>query len=64
MASESAFSAGGRVLNNRRTRLAPPILDCLICLKDWEDTRLGIRKRSAHDEFRGYFADSDIDGDD
>jgi hypothetical protein len=63
VASESAFSAGSRVLDERRSRLAPDILDCLICLKDWEDARLGIQKRSAKDEFRGYFADSDIDSD-
>ncbi|KAF7142544.1 hypothetical protein RHSIM_Rhsim05G0024900 [Rhododendron simsii] len=63
VASESAFSAGKRVLDERRSRLAPYILDCLICLKDWEDARLGIQKRSAKDEFRGYFVDSDIDSD-
>ncbi|KAI8534491.1 hypothetical protein RHMOL_Rhmol10G0094100 [Rhododendron molle] len=63
VASESAFSAGSRVLDEKRNRLAPDILDCLICLKDWEDARLGIQKRSAKDEFRGYFADSDIDSD-
>ncbi|KAF7129369.1 hypothetical protein RHSIM_Rhsim10G0105800 [Rhododendron simsii] len=63
VASESAFSAGKRVLDERRSRLPPDILDCLICLKDWEDARLGIQKGSAKDEFRGYFADSDIDSD-
>ncbi|KAF7129159.1 hypothetical protein RHSIM_Rhsim10G0110300 [Rhododendron simsii] len=62
VASESAFSAGKRVLDER-SRLAPDILDCLICLKDWEDARLGIEKRSTKDEFRGYFADSDIEND-
>ncbi|KAI8538478.1 hypothetical protein RHMOL_Rhmol09G0107100 [Rhododendron molle] len=56
-------SVSSRVLDERRSRLAPDILDCLICLKDWEDARLGIQKRSAKDEFRGYFADSDIDSD-
>ncbi|KAF7138120.1 hypothetical protein RHSIM_Rhsim07G0042700 [Rhododendron simsii] len=64
VASESAFSAGKRVLDEKRSRLAPDILDCLLCLKDWEDARLGIQKRSAKDEFRDYFSDSDIDGDD
>ncbi len=63
VASESAFSAGKRVLDDKRSRLAADILDCLICLKDWEDARLGIQKGSAKDEFRGYFADSDIDSD-
>ncbi|KAI8551145.1 hypothetical protein RHMOL_Rhmol06G0162200 [Rhododendron molle] len=63
VASESAFSAGKRVLDEKRSRLAPDILDCLLCLKDWEDARLEIQKRSAKDEFRDYFSDSDIDGD-
>jgi hypothetical protein len=63
VASESAFSAGKRVLDEKRSRLAPDILDCLMCLKDWEDARLGIEKRSAKEEFRGYYADSDIDSD-
>ncbi|KAF7139308.1 hypothetical protein RHSIM_Rhsim07G0152900 [Rhododendron simsii] len=63
VASESAFSAGNRVLDERRSRLAPDILDCLICLKDWEDARLGIQKCHPGDEFRDYFSDSDIDAD-
>ncbi|GAB2269685.1 hypothetical protein Dimus_004607 [Dionaea muscipula] len=54
-------SAGSRVLDDKRSKLALDILDCLICLKDWEDERLGIKKRSAKDEFRDYFTDSDID---
>ncbi|KAI8568148.1 hypothetical protein RHMOL_Rhmol02G0174900 [Rhododendron molle] len=62
--SESAFSAGKRVLDDKRSRLALDILDCLLCLQDWEDARLGIQKRSAKDEFRDYFSDFDIDGDD
>ncbi|KAF7141487.1 hypothetical protein RHSIM_Rhsim06G0083600 [Rhododendron simsii] len=63
VASESAFSVGNRVLDERRSRLAPDILDCLICLKDWEDARLGIQKCHPRDEFRDYFSDSDIDAD-
>jgi hypothetical protein len=63
VASESCFSAAKRVLDDKRSRLAPDILDCLISLKDWEDTRLGIKKACPKDEFRGYFADSDVDND-
>jgi hypothetical protein len=63
VASESCFSAANRVLDDKRSRLAPDILDCLMCLKDWEDIRLGIKKASPNDEFRSYFADSDIDSD-
>jgi hypothetical protein len=63
VASESAFSAGKRVLDERRSRLAPDILDCLVCLKDWEDARLGLQKCHPREEFRDYFDDSDIDAD-
>ncbi|KAI8547617.1 hypothetical protein RHMOL_Rhmol07G0209200 [Rhododendron molle] len=63
VASESAFSAGNRVLDERRSRLAPDILDYLICLKDWENAGLGIQKCQPRDEFRDYFLDSDIDAD-
>ncbi|KAI8572699.1 hypothetical protein RHMOL_Rhmol01G0220200 [Rhododendron molle] len=64
VASESAFSTGKRVLDEKRSRLAPDILDCLLCLKDWENAHLGIQTKSAKDELRDYFSDSDIDGDD
>ncbi|KAI8572702.1 hypothetical protein RHMOL_Rhmol01G0220200 [Rhododendron molle] len=53
-----------RVLDEKRSRLAPDILDCLLCLKDWENAHLGIQTKSAKDELRDYFSDSDIDGDD
>ncbi|CAA0829272.1 Unknown protein [Striga hermonthica] len=35
VASESAFSAGGRVVDPFRNRLEPEIVEALICLKDW-----------------------------
>lgn len=63
VASESAFSAGKRILNDKRTRLAPEILDCLSCLKDWEDARLDLQQCHPREEFRDYFEDSDIDDD-
>ncbi|KAI8538509.1 hypothetical protein RHMOL_Rhmol09G0109200 [Rhododendron molle] len=53
-----------RVLDEKRNRLALDILDCLLYLKGWEDARLGIQKRSNKEEFKDYFSDSDIDGDD
>lgn len=35
VASESAFSAGGRVVDPFRSRLEPETVEALICLKDW-----------------------------
>ncbi|KAK1272218.1 hypothetical protein QJS04_geneDACA020942 [Acorus gramineus] len=37
VASESSFSTSGRILSERRTRLAASSLEALICLKDWSD---------------------------
>ena len=37
VASERAFSASGRVLDDRRTRLKPETLEMCVCYKDWLD---------------------------
>ncbi|PIA41991.1 hypothetical protein AQUCO_02100078v1 [Aquilegia coerulea] len=46
-ASESAFSAGRRVLSDYRSRLVPPLVEASVCLKDWfeaEDRDIAIQK--------------------
>ncbi|KAL2480724.1 Zinc finger BED domain-containing protein DAYSLEEPER [Abeliophyllum distichum] len=45
VASESAFSTGGRMLTDMRSRLKPDILESLMCLKDWEDAELRIQDK-------------------
>jgi hypothetical protein len=35
VASESAFSSSGRVVNLYRNRLDPEVVEALVCTKDW-----------------------------
>ncbi|XP_026437954.1 zinc finger BED domain-containing protein RICESLEEPER 1-like [Papaver somniferum] len=35
VASESMFSAGGRVLTTHRASLDPEVVEALLCLSDW-----------------------------
>jgi hypothetical protein len=35
VASESAFSTGGRVVDNYRSSLSAPVVEGLICTQDW-----------------------------
>ena len=42
IASESAFSTGGRVLNDSRNRLKANTLEALICGQDWITTDEGL----------------------
>ena len=45
VASEAAFSLGGRVLSDERSRLKEDILEALICLKDWECAELRLQEQ-------------------
>jgi hypothetical protein len=35
VASESAFSTSGRIINDHRTRLSGSTVEALICFQDW-----------------------------
>jgi hypothetical protein len=36
ISSQSAFSLCGRIIEERRRRLAPEMVEMLLCMKDWE----------------------------
>ena len=44
VASESAFSTGGRILDEHQSRLSSETLDFLLCLKDWEDAERRVQQ--------------------
>ena len=47
IASEAAFSAGGRVVSQRRCNLSPEAVEAKVCLKDWK-----IADKRLHDSIR------------
>ena len=49
VASECAFSAGGRVVSKKRCNLSPEAIEAVVCLKDWNlaDKRLHDHVREA-----------------
>ena len=49
VASEAAFSAGGRMVSKKRCNLSPEAIESVVCLKDWKlaDKRLHDHVREA-----------------
>ena len=43
VALEAAFSVANRQIDKRRNTLSPEILECQICVKDWDDTKYWIQ---------------------
>lgn len=55
VASESAFSTGGRILDPYRTRLSTALVEALICTQDW------VRKSpNMDDEYVDFKNDEDV----
>ncbi|KAL6521350.1 hypothetical protein OROGR_017919 [Orobanche gracilis] len=56
VASESAFSAGGRVIDPFRSRLDPEIVEALVCTKDW----LGASKQGSQKNISSIIGDLEV----
>jgi hypothetical protein len=61
VSSESAFSLCGRIIEERRRRLAPKMVEMLLCIKDWElgDARAqhSAQDKELEDAFEGLYLD-------
>ncbi|KAI3869227.1 hypothetical protein MKX03_021453 [Papaver bracteatum] len=55
VATKSVFSASGRVLSKKRSRLAPDILEALVCIKDWNDAKK--RRQDFNEKYEEVFSD-------
>ena len=47
VASEVAFSAGGKVVSKKRYNLSPQAIEAVVCLKDWS-----LADKKLHDHVR------------
>jgi hypothetical protein len=61
ISSESTFSMTGRIIEERRRKLRPDIVEMLTCIKDWEaaEARLqqAVEDKELEEAFEGLFLD-------
>ena len=66
VSSESCFSLIGRIIEERRCRLLPEIVEMLAYIKDWElgESRLqhAVDNQELEDSFKNLYLDEDADG--
>ncbi|KAJ0106348.1 hypothetical protein Patl1_18177 [Pistacia atlantica] len=54
IASEITFSAGGHVLDERRSSLHLSIVEALMCMKDWVAANFKLQNRVVKDIFEDF----------
>uniref|UniRef100_A0A803N6A5 Transposase n=1 Tax=Chenopodium quinoa TaxID=63459 RepID=A0A803N6A5_CHEQI len=61
VASESAFSAGGRVVSSHRSRLHQDTVEALMCLQSWRFPQFKGITSGSNCQFASVFEDEDVD---
>ena len=49
VASESVFSVGRHILDEKRSRMTGEIIEMLLCFKDWLDAEAKLQDKGGHD---------------
>ncbi|KAJ1286326.1 hypothetical protein BS78_03G344600 [Paspalum vaginatum] len=66
ISSESAFSLCGRIIEERRRRLSPDMVEMLLCIKDWElgDARMqhNVEDKDMLDAYENLYLDVEPEG--
>jgi hypothetical protein len=61
ISSEYAFSTSARIIEERRRRLSPEMVEALTCTKDWEATEKRIHEQVEDKELEAAFAEMFLD---
>jgi hypothetical protein len=61
ISSESTFSMTGRIIEERRRKLKPEMVEMLTCIKDWEAAEVRLQQSVEDKEMEEAFEDIYLD---